>query len=93
MESEERRLLDAFVASAKEMPEVGANWAAAEPSADMTVVVSEHDPLDELRLHAMFQKLSASSSQPVSGDLTIVAEPYEPGGGDSPTRPPGCART
>jgi hypothetical protein len=79
VDREETRLLDAFVTRAGELPVVRQIWIGAGESLDMTVVVSEHDLLDELRVAAMFQELSASTSRPSCGELAFVVEPYEPG--------------
>ncbi len=75
---QERRLLDAFVTQAKEMPLVQAIWADFGSSLDLTVVVSGRNLEGELRLLAMFQKLSASTRRPSCGEFVVVLQPHEP---------------
>jgi hypothetical protein len=75
---DERRLAEAFVVRAKEVPLVSEVWASWEPALDVTVIVSGRDLEGELRLYAIFRELAAALGNSNMGDLSVLPEPYAP---------------
>lgn len=79
---EQQDLARRFAMCMGEFPYVQAVWASWDPELMLTVVVSERDMKDELRLFVAFRRLARDLSDPTTGDLSIVLEGFEPDGED-----------